>query len=145
MREYLTSLLPAPIVSSVKFHGHVSREQLEAAFRSAAAAVFPSYAEAFAIAPLEAMAGGCPTIYSIRGSGPEALEDGKEGVLVDPDRPEELASAIIRLLSDRGFAECLGEAGRRRIGQHFSLPAQLLRNVEFYGTCIEEFHATNRN
>jgi len=140
MREHLISILPKEIAGSVTFHGHVSREQLTSAYRAAGAAVFPSYVEAFAIAPLEAMACGCPTIYSTRGSGPEALEHGKEGLLVDPDRSQEIASAIIRLLSNRNWAENLGEAGRRRIAKSFSIRSLVQQNIHFYQTCLEQFH-----
>ena len=68
---------------SVRFHGHVPHEVLFGALSRARVSVLPSYAEAFALAPLEAMAHGCPTIYSRRGSGPELIRDGLDGLLVD--------------------------------------------------------------
>ncbi len=83
-------------------------------------AVFPSYAEAFAIAPLEAMAWGCPTIYSQRGSGPELIRHGDDGWLVDPDQTSDLSQAISRLLKDDVLANRLGTQGRRRIEERFT-------------------------
>jgi hypothetical protein len=121
---------------SAVFHGHVAREPLFAALRKARAAVFPSYAEAFALAPLEAMVLGCPTVYSRRGSGPELLEHGREGLLIDPDNPQELADAIIRLLADEEEAKRIGEAGARRVLDRFSIEAMMRANEEFYRRCL---------
>ena len=121
---------------SAVFHGHVAREPLFAALRKARAAVFPSYAEAFALAPLEAMVLGCPTIYSRRGSGPELLEHGREGLLIDPDNPQELADAVIRLLADEEEARRIGEAGARRVLDRFSIEAMMRANEEFYRRCL---------
>jgi len=139
MQEFLRSLLPENVFPGVYFHGHVSRDELFASYRTATAAVFPSYAEAFAVAPLEAMACGCPTIFSQRGSGPELLTHEREGLLVDPDKPEEIAASILRVLRNPSFARELGEAGRVRIHQAFSIDRLIARNVAFYESCAEDF------
>ena len=139
MQQALLAELPAAVMSSVTFHGHVTRERLFDVYRSAGLAVFPSYAEAFAIAPLEAMACGCATIYSLRGSGPELLEQDKNGLLVDPDQPGQIAESIIRTLRDDRFAERLGAAGRKLIEERFSLAGALQQNLAFYAGCIERF------
>ena len=140
MRDYLKNKLGSAR-ASVQFHGHVTRDELFKAFVQARGAVFPSYAEAFAVAPLESMASGCPTIYSRRGSGPELLTDGKQGLLVDPDRPDGIAAAILRLLNDDGLADRLGRAGRGHVIEKFSTPNLVKQNVEFYASSIERFHA----
>jgi len=139
MREYLRSLLPSEVRSSVHFHGHVTREELFDVYRTAGLAVFPSYAEAFAIAPLEAMACGCPTIFSKRGSGPELLTDGREGLLVEPDCREEISRAILGVLHDSRMADRLGEAGRARIHEAFSIDRLVEQNVAFYAQCARKF------
>jgi len=143
MRAHLESLLPKKVRGSVVFYGHVPRRKVIESLHSARAAVFPSYAEAFALAPLEAMAAGCPTIFTRRGSGPELIECGRNGLLVDPDRHEEIAGAILSLLRDDALARRLGAAGRRRVKEAFSLPAVVARNEEFYAGCIRRFHPRN--
>jgi glycosyltransferase involved in cell wall biosynthesis len=139
MRDELESLVPDGSRGSVVFHGHVGRAEILENLHSARLAVFPSYSEAFALAPLEAMAAGCPTVFTRRGSGPELIEDGRDGLLVDPDRPEEIARAIGSLLSDDMLARRLGAAGRRRVKLGFSLPLVLSRNEAFYSECIQGF------
>jgi glycosyltransferase involved in cell wall biosynthesis len=143
MRSHLESILPRGARSSVVFHGHVARRTVIEELHSARAAVFPSYAEAFALAPLEAMASGCPTIFTRRGSGPELIEHGRDGLLVDPDRDEQIAAAILSLLDGDALARRLGAAGRRRVKEAFSLPAVLARNEEFFAGCIRAFQPQN--
>jgi glycosyltransferase involved in cell wall biosynthesis len=147
MRNYLTSLLPPPARKTIHFHGHVEYAELRSAFRSANVAVFPSYAEAFALAPMEAMAEGCPTIYSRRGSGAELIEDGTNGLLVDPDDAQGIADSIIKILKNANLAQELGRRGRETIASRYSVNALLARNVEFYSNCMRSFrdrHAVNR-
>ncbi|HVB59174.1 MAG TPA: glycosyltransferase family 4 protein [Candidatus Acidoferrales bacterium] len=139
MKEFLLSVLPSEARSSVRFHGHVSRAELFDAYQTSGLAVFPSYAEAFAVAPLESMACGCPTIFSQRGSGPELLAHEREGLLVDPDKPEEIAKAILRVLGNPSFARAIGEAGRDRVRDVFSIDRLLAQNVAFYERCTREF------
>lgn len=144
MQGFLRSQLSAPAAASVQFHGHVTRERLYQALCAGRVAVFPSYAEAFAVAPLEAMACGCPTIYSSRGSGPELIRHGQDGLLIDPDRPEEIARAILRILTDDGLAQRLGSSGRRRVQEKFSIEVLRAQNEEFYRRCIRSFARTSR-
>jgi len=125
--------------SSVHFHGHVSPEVLFQALDTARVAVFPSLAEAFALAPLEAMAHGCATVYSRRGSGPELIRDGLDGLLVDPEDPREIAGAVSRLLVDPELAARLGAAGRERVRRNFASDVVCSRNIDYYETCAREY------
>lgn len=137
MRAGLEAQLAGQPAGTVQFHGHVPRDRVLTALRGARLAVFPSYAEAFAFAPLEAMALGCPTIHSRRGAGPELMEDGRQGLLVDPDQPRDIAGAILRILRDDDLARTLSAAGRQRVIEKFSLPVILWQNEAFYRQCIQ--------
>jgi glycosyltransferase involved in cell wall biosynthesis len=136
MIEALTALLPDQTRDSVRFHGHVDRERVQQEFASCRLAVFPSFAEAFSMVPLEAMAHGCPVIYSDRCSGPELIDSGRDGVLIDPSRPDRIAEAIVSLLRDDAACARLGAAGRSTVLQRFSTSVLLARNERFYGDCI---------
>jgi len=139
MLPYLRGQLDDETAKTVLFHGHVAREELLRAYQGARLGVFPSYAEAFALAPLEAMACGCPVIYTRRGPGPELIRDDRDGLLVDPDRPEEIGAAIVRLLADDLAATRLGEAGQARARDHFSLQVLLPQNEAFYASCLDRW------
>lgn len=140
MRAFLQGLIGDASDSGVVFHGHVDREELASALETASVAIFPSFAEAFAFAPMEAMASGCATVYSLRGSGPELVTDGTSGLLVEPSDPGQIASAVVRLLADASLRLRLGRAGRRVIAESFSLPVLLPANEAFYRDVIERFH-----
>jgi len=139
MEEFLISTLPPSTRHTVHFHGHVESRRLQSAFRSAAVAVFPSYAEAFALAPMEAMAEGCPTIYSRRASGMELIQHGQNGLLVNPDNVPEIGRSIVEVLQSPSLGLAIGEAGRKHIEACFSLSAMLPKYVEFYLDCIRWF------
>jgi len=143
MRDFLLSSLPASIRNTVHFRGHVEQADLRNALRAASVAVFPSYSEAFAMAPMEAMAEACPTIYSRRGSGAELIKDGETGLLVDPAEPGAIARAITNVLSDANLAARLGSAGREHIARCFSTSALLVKNVNFYQACVQSFRSTS--
>jgi glycosyltransferase involved in cell wall biosynthesis len=63
---------------------------------------------------LEALCRGRAVVGARAGGIPDVVWDGETGVLVDPDRPDEIADALVRLLGDRELAARLGAAGRRR-------------------------------
>lgn len=139
MRAFLVSQLGAGTANGVHFHGHVSHAELHRALHVARVAVFPSFVEAFALAPMEAMACGCPTIYSRRTSGAELIRDGENGLLVDPADPAAIADAILRVLGDAALAEQLGAAGRHDVETRFAVDVVLGANEAFYRDCLDGF------
>lgn len=141
MQPYLVSLLPCEVRGSLHFHGHVSMSQLRTTYQNCRMAVFPSYAEAFAMAPMEAMAEGCPVICSSRSSGPELIRHECNGLLVDPDDEPGIAESIRRLLEDDSLAARLGCAGGETIRERFSSERVVNQLVDFYAQCIGCFQA----
>ena len=83
-------------------------------------AVLPSRAEGFPNAVLEYLAAGLPTIATRVGGIPELIEDGVTGVLVAPEDPSALSSAILSLLRAPGNAHCIGVSGHESAVQKFS-------------------------
>ena len=91
--------------------------------RLAGADVFclPSTYEGMPLAILEAMALGLPVVATAVSGNPEAVEDGVTGLLVPPESASALAAALTRLLLDAGLRRDMGEAGRRRVEERFSI------------------------
>ena len=77
-------------------------------------------AEGFGIVFLEANACGKPVIGGKAGGVPDAVVDGETGILVDPFNTEEIASAIIRILNDKEYANKLGRNGRKRVEAEYT-------------------------
>jgi len=78
---------------------------------------------------LEAMSIGIPVIGTLSGGLPEMLDEGKAGLLVEPDNVEEMSDAICKLLSDPDYAKKLGSIGRQRVKDHYTTKVHA-RNVE---------------
>lgn len=96
----------------VRFVGYLSHAEIVPVYSGADVFVYPSLFETFGLTLLEAMACDTPVICSDRGSLPEIL--GGAGLLVNPDEPDEISNAILRVISDPVLRSHLVEAGRRR-------------------------------
>jgi L-malate glycosyltransferase len=84
-------------------------------------AVLPSRAEGFSNALLEYMARALPTIATHVGGNREIIQHGVTGLLIPPDDPVALESAILSLLENPGLASQLAIAGRERARTCFGL------------------------
>ena len=77
--------------------------------------------EGFGIVLLEAMLAGLPVVATRVSAVPEVVADGGAGLLVEAGDVRALAGALETLLADRERASALGEAGRQRALEEFSV------------------------
>lgn len=63
---------------------------------------------------LEALCRGRAVVGARAGGIPDVVWDDETGLLVDPDRPDEIADALVRILSSRELAQRFGDAARVR-------------------------------
>jgi glycosyltransferase involved in cell wall biosynthesis len=101
-------------------HGHAALVQ---ELSTASVFVLPSHAEGMPVALLEAMALGVPCIGTRVGAIPDMLEQGAAGYVVSPRAPQELATAMRRLLLDAPLAQRLGHAAFERARVYYSKEA----------------------
>ena len=94
--------------------------------------VLPSVKEGLPYALLEAMAAAKPVVATAVGGVPEVVVDGQTGLLVPPRDPEALAQAIITLLRNPGRARAMGEAGRQRVLEHFTVERMVAETERVY-------------
>jgi glycosyltransferase involved in cell wall biosynthesis len=96
----------------VVFTGWVDQSDLPAVYRRASVFLYPSNMEAFPIPVTEALASGTPIVTS-NAYGLQELA-GDAALLVNPSKPEEIAAAVLQLLTDaRLRAELAGRATER--------------------------------
>jgi len=81
--------------------------------------------EGFGIVYLEANLAGKPVIAGRGGGVGDAVENGLNGLTVDPKNVEEIAGAVIRLATDEELRRKLGERGRERAIREFNWPKQI--------------------
>ncbi len=92
--------------------GYVKREERPHIYNLASLFVYPSFFEGFGLPVLEAMACGTPVVTSDNSSLPEVAGDA--AVLVDPNRPAEIADAMEALLSDEKLYDKMKKRGLER-------------------------------
>jgi len=78
---------------------------------------------------MEYMSCGLPVVCSSGGGNPELVLEGETGYLVPSGDSRALADALAFLAAHPEIAHRLGEAGRRRIHEDFSVP-RLMRSME---------------
>ena len=117
----------------VLFTGH--RFDVPAVLGSAAVSVMPSLNEALSNVLLESMAAGAPIVATRVGGTPEAIANGRTGLLVPADDPKALSEAIARLLQEPALAAALGCAARRAAESGFSLLEWLQQPNSCTGIC----------
>lgn len=77
--------------------------------------VLPSISEGLGFVVLESMAVGTPVLATKVGGIPELIENGKNGVLVEPGDPVALADGIKKLLKEKEFREKIIKSGFSKI------------------------------
>jgi glycosyltransferase involved in cell wall biosynthesis len=133
----LKSLADSLGVESVEFAGYVSEERKQTLLTESRVFVLPTLLEGFGLANLEAMAAGCTVVSSNTWGVKDYLEDGANGVAVDPRSPDELAGALSRLLRDRDYAETLAHRGRETAAR-FSMTESLRRELDLLEDIVDE-------
>lgn len=84
---------------------------------------FPSLHEGFPYSILEAMRSGCAIVSTDVGGIPEAVSDGREGLLVEAASVDGLEQAIERLILDQELRQRLGSEARAKFIRLFTLEA----------------------
>ena len=111
----------------VIFAGGIPNEELPPIYALSDLFVMPSRdqseecdVEGFGVVFLEANACAKPVVGGRSGGICEAISDGVTGLLVDPNDPEDIANALVRLLTNSDLATRLGKRGRLRVVRDFS-------------------------
>ena len=118
--QLLSTLKTANLSNNFKFLGNISEDMLPALYNCAEAFVLPSIQEGQGIVLLEAQASGKPVVAFDVGGVNEAVRGGETGLLVERGNSEELADALLRLLSDKDLREKMGANGRKFVVDNFT-------------------------
>jgi glycosyltransferase involved in cell wall biosynthesis len=104
-------------------------DEVAAAMDAAWLVCLPSRSEGLPRVALEAAARGRAIVGGNRAGIPDVVRDGENGLLVDPDDADALAEALVRVLSDRAYAERLGAAARATGEEWHVTPQQYAAKV----------------
>lgn len=121
MREALQETYAFGIRDHVLFPGRLSDDDIAGLYQACTVFALPTgrdkrgQVEGFGLVFTEAHAYGKPVVAGRSGGVVDAVLDGETGLLVEPDQPDALADAILRILEDPDLARRLGQKGRRRV------------------------------
>lgn len=104
----------------IHFLTNLSRRELGFCYDSAEIFALPSTGEGFGLVFLEAMAFRKPVVGTPLGGIRDIVDDGLQGLLVEPRNLAALVSALRRLLADQTFRTELGARARQRVLVEFS-------------------------
>lgn len=124
--------LAAGLGAAVTFAGWVRGDEKLALLQEAALLALPSYAEGVPIAVLEAMAAALPVVTTPVGGIPDLIEDGCNGLLVQPGDVAGLAEAIVRLLGDPALRRAAGDLNRQQVVAEYDVPRYVERLLALY-------------
>jgi glycosyltransferase involved in cell wall biosynthesis len=92
--------------------------------------------EPFGGVVMEAMCMGLPVVATNIGGSVEQVADGESGFLIPPGDAGALADKLELLLRDAGLRKRLGEAGRRRVTERFTLDGMVEKVTRVYDDCL---------
>jgi glycosyltransferase involved in cell wall biosynthesis len=123
----------------VDFVGRIPHEEVPAFLASLDVFCMPSRweSETFGVAAVEAQAMEVPVVATTVGGVPEAVDDGKSGVLVPPNHPDAIADAIGGLLDDPDRRRRMGQAGREFVRARYDWIENASRMEKIYRSLIE--------
>jgi len=133
-QPWLDRISRPPLRGVARHTGYVDPSARRELYEGARLLVQPSFEEGFGLPVLEAMTLGVPVIAANRGALPEVLGDA--GLVVDPEQPAQLASALERMIDDEAFAAACAAKGVLRARQ-FRWDLTARRVYETYGMAIE--------
>jgi glycosyltransferase involved in cell wall biosynthesis len=120
------------LADCVSLPGPVSGEAKARWWARTDAFCLPSHDEGLPMSMLEAMAHAIPVVVTRVGSIPDAVEDGRHGLLYTPGDVEQLHQHLHTLLTEPTRARTWGLAGRARVAEAFSLDASSAALLALY-------------
>jgi glycosyltransferase involved in cell wall biosynthesis len=111
-RGIIKEIEKSPFRSDIISLGFVESENKPYLYNLASLFVYPSFFEGFGFPPLEAMNCGVPVITSSNSSLPEIVGDA--GVMIDPEKPDELYKAMREVLLNKDLRSKMREKGLER-------------------------------
>ncbi|MFN8468689.1 MAG: glycosyltransferase family 4 protein [Caldilineaceae bacterium] len=126
----------------VTFLGH--RRDVHEVLHALDLFIMPSVVECLPVALLEAMSSGVPVVASAVGGIPEILGDSQYGLLVSPQDPVALASAILTVQNNTMFSLAMSIAAQNRIRSSFSVEAMARRVEAIYDELLVKHQRTPR-
>ncbi len=103
----------------VELLGAVSEQRVRQGLEEAHVFALASLNEGIPVAVMEAMAMEMPVVVTDVGGNSELIDNGVDGIMVQPEKPEEMTDAIAKVLNDKELAMSLVQKSRDKISTNF--------------------------
>ncbi|HEX3224489.1 MAG TPA: glycosyltransferase family 4 protein [Gaiellaceae bacterium] len=120
----IASKLVADLPGQTEWTRRLTSDEVAEALDRATVLLLPSFSEGLPRIVMEAFARGRPVVGARAGGIPDIVEDGVNGLLVDPHVPGSIADALVRVLSERALAERLA-AGAAASAERWLQPPEV--------------------
>lgn len=124
------NLIEDNLIKSFKLLG--TKSDIESYINVMDICVLSTYTEGISNSILEYMALQKPVIATSGGGTNEIVVDNETGFLINPSSPNELAARMKILLNDGGLCKTMGEAGKKRVNELFSIDKMLIQYIDLY-------------
>ena len=118
--------------TKVSIHNWIPHDETPAYLNELDLLVVPSYAEDLPSVMLEAMSCGVPSIVTKIGGNNELIKDMINGILVEPDNTDELASAILKLIKNPDLQTQISIQARKDIEGTYDIKNISQRYINMY-------------
>ncbi len=116
--------------NAVRFFGAINDEEKYRILSQSNLFVLPSTKEGFGIVFLEAWANGLPIIASNKGAAPEIIDNGIDGLCVEPI-PSKIADAVLLLLKNPQIMSQMAVKGKAKVINNFSHKIFATKLIEY--------------
>jgi glycosyltransferase involved in cell wall biosynthesis len=125
-------LLSEKALKNVTFLKAVPYKEVITHIQKSEVVLLPSFAEAFPMTWLEAMALEKKLVTSNIGWAKELMIDGDTGFMINPINTNKFATKVLNLLKDKKKATSMAKEARKRIIDKFNLKQSIVKNIESY-------------
>lgn len=126
----------------IEFISGVPEQRIVELYSEAELACVPSLYEGFSLPAIEAMSCAVPLVATTGGALPEvAGTSGETCLLVEPGNSDALAAGIATVLDDPSMRERIGQAGRKRVMEHWSWRHTAVKTLEQYRLRLADWEA----
>ncbi len=127
----------------VEFRAVVTGKKKLELFHNADILILPSYSEAFPVVVLEAMMTNTAVIATRVGALPEVFENGKEILFVKTGSPEDIASKVIKLATNKELLYRIKRNAKKTTIEKFNLDVMVKRKEEMFFDVINNTRQRN--
>lgn len=137
MRNWMKTKLHRAI-ERVEFLDGMDYENLVDAIKEGEIVLLPSLFESFSYTCAEAMAAGKAVVGSKNGGMTDLLQNDDSGILIDPDKPNDIYAALKKLVNNNDYRYRLSVNARKRIINNFDAKRAVIKFKIFYENISKE-------